>query len=1057
MQVRKLLTLTLAMTLLLTVALPSLLVAQTEDSLTSDSDGAIFSAIGDNAETDIDDTNLPSVGLLTQKDYELIYTIARNLTDQAVIFRQCQLQMRPHPPDFPCAIEPSQPDTPKYAKSYQDGNSKEFLNLFCEESIVLADGSCAQSEDYRSKLVAAHYLFLQMYLVEPQLLTIKVNDQDLRVKELGVAGILETTREIVLAHMIFASEYAIDALDYRFTLEGMAGSHVCIAAMRQYEQALETPTESYNYFTDADCIIQHEIELLEKAKKHQLAALDIVANAFNRDAAWPLGIHLGDLFTPDELDIFASLAQNYVVVVDEIALRHRQLGDEIHNDGTATAQYVTAQDILQGVAQPFVQRAKILFDTNSDGKTKAILLANTQLVNAQLDKLQSGITNIQKKIDLFGYQPDYMPLQSYAHLKQQADYLVAQAQNSEDKALTSTREWELDDDQLKAQNLNIQTTYVTRLREICGANTDKYKTCNGDTGSLLDHNWYDIVTALLRIDLTNLKIQNTWQTITDTLESTAQITVLLTVSGEEIAANELAAGIVRSYQIIGTTAASTSKDTFTEHTETNQTSVTPGLLSGVLGGFTAGEKLTKVIGLLGSLGSAASLAKSTEAKGVGMQAVAGVANAFFGSTSSSRTTADTTGTRFSQTKTNSMSTVYNPNELELAELNSANQILTLASEIGRIEIQSEYQVKQLYRQLAELQVEQEVNVNEFNRASAEHNDLLAEWQYWQALYTQAGDNQESSYLANPAHRLLRDHDTEIARAQLLLAAHQAYLTAKALQIKTLATIDDTDGKFKLSNIFKARNWQQVAQYLAAVDARYDAFDTNQQISEDKVEISLADLVTGIINNKIGDSETLQQKRNEAFQQHLQTHLFRDVDGKPEKLLLPFSTSLLEEPLNDPGRYNWRIAGATTGATQVDGHYICYDRQDYGISISLDLSGSPPPRLPDNMKVTLIQFDNTSYRNIEGTLVNYSPKPASILSSQAISSDLKELLNKTTVKATISISPLGDTPSNKISDFCNRSVAAGDWLLEIDLQRYPVPLENISDIIIRMQTFYYNAQ
>ena len=53
-------------------------------------------------------------------------------------------------------------------------------------------------------------------------------------------------------------------------------------------------------------------------------------SAFNADFGGPSGIYIADYFTEEEFELFGIVSERMVMALDEIALRHRQLGQHDH-------------------------------------------------------------------------------------------------------------------------------------------------------------------------------------------------------------------------------------------------------------------------------------------------------------------------------------------------------------------------------------------------------------------------------------------------------------------------------------------------------------------------------------------------------------------------------------------------------------------------------------------------------------------------------------------------------------------------------------------------------
>jgi len=981
--------------------------------------------------------NNPSAGLLTREDYTQIYFEAKRRRDNAVHFRLCQLQLQTDQTNITC---PSDLSLEKY---YADFNNQALQNSFCSNSQLNEHGYCSDNDDIRNQLLKARNFFIQMYLVEPQNLTIKIGNQELVVKEEGLKGLLETTRELAFAHMIFASEYAIDAFDYRFTIEGLAGGECNQTIMKYQEQLKKSNSEkdsSYNYFADADCIIRNEIALLEEAKKHYGYVIRLLDDSFETDSAWPLGLHIGNLFTADEIDVFLRAMENYAIVVDEHAIRERQLG----NDLTAHDLYTNTYTLLSRSSKPLIEKAAEISAT-ANITIQTSLYTGGLAYRTSLEKLQARIQEIDNGVNVFGYTPDYVPVQSYIHMKEAADTLLNWAEQTNNDAINATRTFETNANLMNQEIQSVQRDYASRLFDICGnlANDvdydDTYQDCEGYEGSLMDRSWIDLATAYLHIVMAEQQVTNTLQAITDTIEEAGQMIYVKTATSQKVQLNILAQGMARAYQVTQATSQATTDDVFRENTKTKQTIISPGLFGTASEGVTQGVNAARLIAVTG----ATYIPGGQFASGV-IGTVGPAFESFFGSTHRLTNISHTEGKRHSETTTSSMSSIYNPSEITIANIETLNEMLRLSQEISTTIIARDYQVKALLRQLAEQQINKQIYVEQYNQAAAEHNTLVAQYRYWRSMYLRARNNLGLSYIANPAYRLLREHKTEVANAQLEQAAHQAYLTAKALEYEML---DDVPF---ISDVFKVRQVTHLHAYLQKVES---LFRIKKPDDEYERVISLKELVSGITQAELdrleGDAYTkTEREQDELFHEYLEKHLVI-TNNRPMKLNLVFSTSLLAAPFNDAGIYNWRIAGAVTGSTSDVDIKRCPSRKEYGVSVILDQG---PQILPPGMTVILIQSGHTIYRKRDGSLVEYSPQMITLLPREDIPTSIRESLGSSKVSATIEVN---SSNTNTISDFCNRSVAASDWILEVDLEKNRLDWEKLLDIRIKLRTFGYS--
>jgi hypothetical protein len=1028
----------------------SILKQQKEPFITDD-EFAVFNrverkgVIADNIS--IYDTDMPFTGYPSLSDYLEIYYSAQIRLEEAVRFRVCELQ--PHTDDqgFSCDGEAS------LANYYEDFNEQSLQDRFC----------CAGEDNYLNRLIEARNLFAVLYLVEPQALSFQLWNQTIVFKEVGRKGLLDTTHEMALAQMIFASEYAIDALDYRFTIEGLAGGNCrdrIDDAMTRPLRLEDTTTQPYDYSQDAVCIINNELALLQEAEKYYQNVIDLMVAGFSFDLAWPQELYVGQLFTATEIDVFARALENYALVLDEMAQRHRQLQTAVKNDQSARQLYTNflATTFSDSTTLPFWVQVKHVWQMSADDQVKNSLQARVTTFWSNKEFLQARIQAIDTGMDLLGYTADFVPIQSYADMKAAAKEMLAWAIEANNAARVTTRDWEMNGDAYEQEYLNIATTYLPRLQELCGESDKDYQTCEGGIGSKMDQNWLDQANAALHISLAQLAITHTLQTISDTIALADGEILVKTSTSHSITLNSLAEGIVRAQRVTTVTTSSTSNEVFRTETDSQQTVRKEGLfdqLSGndALGLSAASGGLGPLIGngiddlggqtlekYLSTLGPAIDLAGvALEVPGLG-----GLLGSFFGSTQRTQIHDISSGTRHSEMTTSATSTVFDPAEIEIARLENENQLAQLAQEVEIIGARSEADVRALLRSLAEQQIDIKVYSLQLQRAVNEQQALIREWRMWSDLYARAIDIHNSSYIANPAWRLLRDHDTEVATAQLEMAKQQAYLAAKALEYQILDEIPF------IHEVFKVRDVNQLQAYLTKLDS---VARLTGEINEYTRLVSLRAVVSNITEEDLnslapGSAEynQLQAERENRFRQYLEQHLITDNDGKPIKLLLKFSTSLLEGPFADSGVYNWRIQGAHTGSTDSINVDKCPYRRSDGVMVTISEGGQT---LPEYTTVRLTQAGYLSYRKSDGSIAVYTPRLATPLSNKDIPESILAQLRATSISAMIEV----NSTENTISNFCNRSVAASEWVLELDLTN-GVDWKELEDIAITFKTFAY---
>ncbi|MEM7801594.1 MAG: hypothetical protein AAF633_20530 [Chloroflexota bacterium] len=1022
--------------------------------------------------------NGQAYSVLLIEDHQQIFERATALLQDSINFRLCRLQLQVEDTNIDCSPYTSETTVDlAIEKYYTDFNSGDLLKAYCPTYDFDQLGRCGEGLDnYRNKLIEARRLFASLYLssMPQERLTVSpsIETESNEIAQLGLQGMLETTRELGYAHMIFGSEFAIDAFDFAFTLEGQSGSEACESAVERYQQSLDRPYEegAYDYFDDAECIIERELSLLEKSLDQYSYAMEIMTSAYHDDLAWPLQVIIGDLFGQNEIQVFAVAVENYAAIADEIAIRHRQLGDS----DRAREIYATTYDELFLLSLPLLERASELYP-EADNATQVLLSSNGVAVRSGLELMTNRILEIDNGVNLYGYTEEFVPVQSYFHMRDASIQLFDWATEAEIEALSSTRAFDVNATLLDAEMDQLRGSYIRELNDLCGLPEDgpdnpvdyDFEECVGGPGSLMEKSWFNLAYAMLTMNLADRRIDNALEQIQDIQNRYDDIIKIKLSTGQEIEALTLAQGMARATQVTESTTNANSTETFTEEQVSLQKVTKPGLftsipdnLDNVLVGEPVdtgvpGEKIGKAAeiadfagSILGSVlggifGGPAGAKTGSQVGGSAGKLVKELLGAFLGKTESSITESETKGVRHSETTITSVTTTFNQSEIEVAGIETLKQMALLHQDIDILNIEAEVEIRNLIRTIGELQQEKELAANQFNQAVSEHNRLRQQWLFLKAQYRRAQIDLGANYLVNPAYRLLKDHNTEIAQYQLQFAAKQAYLTARALEYQLVDEIPFRD------EIFKVRHTDHLRDYLFRLKGVYD---TGPTIDETNVEFSLRVLASGIRDQDISNADPAERqvlidRRNQLFQAYLDEHLILDEQGEPERLVLLFDTSLANRPINSESRWGWRIAGATTGSTDpsID---RCPVRKPYGVSVDI-LQGEQT--LPSGMTVNLKMGGHTSVRQQNRNIVQYSPGIASILPSEDLPRSIREDLAEAVAEATLDV----NNPENTISDFCNMSVAASSWILEIPIEENQIDYALFQDIKLKMWTFYFS--
>lgn len=474
---------------------------------------------------------------LGRQDYQNVYNAAMQLLQQATSFRANELQLGTAET---CAGLQGKALSECLNKNYKDFNSGRLFYRFCasfepqsaiDPAIKLDLSSVCQNwdqlnfvdqqarvtdittkplvespdkpVDVRNRLLLArdYFGFLALGPAEQQ-----INQGDVRV--LGKTGVLSATREIANVHLIFGTEFLVDATNYRFS-------------------GAINPT--------ADNILQSEIKRLKFAVQQFQLGVDVLAYAFNADFGGPGGKRIGDFFGDREYELFNTMSERMIDSLSELALRYRQLGQE--------------QQALKLYADAFRdQYVQSLAIADSARKNGPSFLQNGgwRLMN-NLEHLRARAQAIYDHLNPFGFPPEYVPLQSYTDLRNttignngQAG-LLQNAQNGEEKAQSANREFDQNRTVLATELQGLRLTYEAKLLEMCGQQTDYAAACDG---GLMKRNYFDMIAALNEVKLAYEGMEQIPAQIEIEQQRAGRVINLILEGGRQVSAIEHARGIL---------------------------------------------------------------------------------------------------------------------------------------------------------------------------------------------------------------------------------------------------------------------------------------------------------------------------------------------------------------------------------------------------------------------------------------------------------------------------------------------------------------------------------
>jgi len=907
----------------------------------------------------------PPPAPLARQDYEAIYLLAQTLLSDSRTFRRTNLQNIPQ--NQITVID----DVLKNYQSYLGG---QLFYAFCGDYDLLAQtGDCPGEDSYHDRLKKAQGLFAILRL-EPNGISLTKLGYDLEPEkdeqgqpilrpaaELGREGLLEATRELVSIHMIFGSEFQVDALDYRFGSGSLQADLILTQELCQLGATEVMGT---------GCAGEYEYD--GGALRQFLLALDVLAETYNADIGWPRKVYLADDFTNRELELFGMASGRLIQVMDEMALRYRQAGQD--DEALAVYQAGAREQYMQALAlaQKAAERDQEFLDNGGWE-----MMTNLGRMRAQTQLIYDGY-------NAFGYTADYVPLHAYTELRDfTRNQLLRDATEDEQEARAAQREFDQNATLVRSELQNLRLTYDNRLLELCGATSDDYLTCNG---GLMAQNFHNMKAASDRMGLALQRLDNIPARIRIEEERAGRVINLTLNSGDQMAALSYAIGLRNAYRV---TEATVEAETDEWHAGVeNRTTITVGSHMGIPPSF-----------------------------GVSVE----------------NSTSIFAGVSHSQSRTSSMTAVFDPAAEEIGYLTSLRDVQQAATEAQIIGANSAAAIRNLLLDQAELLIELDIAIDDYNRLAAEHNHLVEQYRNWLNLRVIAQENFLDSYLNNPAFRILRENLTVEASRSHAVAAQFAYLTAKALEYEFLTPVPF------LGTIFKARTADEIDNFLNELDKWRTALGSPGARNRYPYTISLAQDVLGLTDENLDPDGVLSpaqlaQLRYEAFQ------AFLEQNTADNRVSFSFATSLLNDSIFSRNVWNNRIAdvdseGNPDGVTGTHGVAINL------LTRQLGDAGTP--------EVRLTHSGQASYRDVRGDIVSYTPGNAVLVGYR-----LPDGFGGPSATIAV-VSSVNDNDKGIANGgLVNRSVAASNWTLQIDLGSGPnrdLDVTKLEDIVILMDS------
>jgi hypothetical protein len=724
----------------------------------------------------------------------------------------------------------------------------------------------------------------------------------------------------------------------------------------------------------ADLIIEEELQQLELAILHFQFAVDVMAHAFNADFGGPSGAYIGDYFTAQEFDLFGTTSERLVVALGEMADRYRQLGQD---DRALTLYADTFQD-------QYVQ-ALALADSAEERGIDFMANGGWQMMN-NLEQLRARGQAIRDGINPFGFHDEYVPLQTYGEmvdLLRGEDGFLSDSEDDENDAAAAQREFDQNRTALDSELRNLREAYGNQLLQICGASADYYKVCEG---GLMQQNLLSMITAADHIALVKQRLDNIPNMIQIEQERAGRVIQLIREGAQQMAAIEYARGVLLSYHVSEATVDSSAKEWYTGVENRN------------------------------TLSASWSIEKPFDF-GASIEII------------------NANGFKWSNTHVKSVTAVWDPVQKELGNLSGLQAVQQAAIQAKIEGANSQAAVRNLLLQQAELLIELEIAVDEFNRLAAEHDWVVEQYHRWLNLLKLAEADLASSYLSNPAFRILRDSRTIEAARSHALAAQFAYLAAKALEYEFLTPVPF------MRDIYKARTADDIDNFLIKLEQHRVALGSAGDLNRFQYRISLAEDLLGLSDENLNADGSLtesqvREARRQQFQNHIQQHLIVDeATGEVVGVEIPFTTSLGDSRLFSGNIWNNRIAGVGMPLAGAQGVSLNLVTQQFGEI------GTP--------EIILTHGGHATYRTIQGGFVSYVPENAKLAGYP-----LPDGFHSKQRTAVIFAGVNNDGKGIPSSAFFNLSVAASNWSVYIDLttpNNEKLDLAQIEDVELIMDT------
>ena len=901
----------------------------------------------------------------------------------------------------------------------------------------LSTGASSGSSDIRNQMIDAQRLFAALVVAEPANLTfnfdtITVNGdgsiskgadgQNDRVRDLGIFGLLESTREIANIHLIFGNEFMVDALRLPFSTNG----------------------------TDTEQLVRNEQKQLERALHHYNLSIEMLLYTLNFNLNSATDTFIGDLFTDREFQLFSAASERTVTALTELAKRDRLLGG--NGDQVALTRLEKAMEAQYLQAAALARQAAALTaddpaTTEVDESKLSFMENGGRDIMNNIRRLEQQAQNIRAGLNPLGYENTFVPLKTFEELLNftcgdpvtcnEYGGLLNSAKQADDDLRGSQRTFDEKFNDLQNELTALENDFDNDLTVLCGASTDNngdglkdFETCgfkdpnnNGkidgpaETSGLMGQNYWDMLAAEKEVSLVARRIENNIERIRREEELSNERMRITLGTAQDISAYQIAIGKLNAMQSTQSVATSNSETDYLNSsfstTASNKTTIK--VEANPLGCLLGGCSVSNETSLEFALNSTA---------GVNLERVHISTSEF----------------------------VYSPNDAIIGQYDSLITLKEAEKEARLTALDSQQLVFDLLLEQTELLIELQIAQTQFNKMVSEHN-LLVE-QYLLTLTQRQGTiaSIQESYLSKPYFRLFRDGAAlEVART-LDQATQAAYLTAKALEYHTLHPVS------YMHELYRVRNVTNLRAFLNKLASDYAGLP-NTQFSKVTYRLSLVEDLLGLSDENLNPDGNLTPEevtavRNARFQTLLQESRITNNETGFDSIVFLFSTTL-DDPKFVHGVFNNRISRTSSGNEGDPGCKTAVGCR--GVWLNMVTTQDPAIFAGDLPKVTLSHGGQATYHNGSLDEVSYDPGPA-LMIGHSLPPGFDPNRRDAVMTTHVNLGLTAEPNVNLIADnFFNLSVAATQWRITIDLnnptENTKLDLSKLQDIEIRMDTTY----